>query len=204
MKEKESDFAVLKRATAYGGAHHALAQAVKTRERGLVTVFTGNGKGKTGAAFNIAQRALASMMRVGVVQFCGGSPNSAEYKALAHQPLCEFKIFGSECTWKPADRNNDVATVNFAWVQAKDMLCDPTFDMVLLDEIHLVIKHRYLELDHLLRALRLRPKPMHVVLTGRHAPFELIDFADLVTEMREVKHPHSVETPMLPQAGVEF
>ncbi|MEN9868130.1 MAG: cob(I)yrinic acid a,c-diamide adenosyltransferase [Pseudomonadota bacterium] len=202
MKEKESDFVVLKRATAYGSTPQA--QAGKTRESGLVTVFTGNGKGKTGAAFNMAQRALARMMRVGVVQFCGGSPHSAEYKALASQPLCDFQIFGAECTWDSKLRAVDIATVSFAWVQAKNMLCDPTFDMVLLDEIHLLLQHRYLQLDHLLRALRLRPKPMHVVLTGRHAPLELIDFADLVTEMREVKHPHSIATPMLPQAGVEF
>lgn len=204
MKEKEeSDFDVLKRGNACGEQH--LAPSIPKREaKGLLTIFTGKGKGKSSAAFTMAQRALSAGKRVGVVQFCGGSAESSAYQTLTRHPSCNFKIFGSDCTWKPENHFSDIATVNFAWVEAKDMLCDPTYDMVLLDDIHLLINHNYLNLDQVKLALRLRPKHMHVVMTGRHAPFELIDVADIATEMRQLKHLHSAKTPLLPQAGIEY
>jgi cob(I)alamin adenosyltransferase len=202
-EKEESDFDVLKRGNACGEPH--LAQSIPEREaKGLLTIFTGKGKGKSSAAFTMGQRALSAGLRVGVVQFCGGSAESSAYQSLTRHPACDFKIFGSDCTWKPENRVSDIATVNFAWVEAKDMLCDPTYHMVLLDDINLLIKHNFLDLDQVKLALRLRPKHMHVVMTGRHAPFELIDVADIVTEMRQLKHPHSAKAPLLPQAGIEY
>ncbi len=195
------DFELLKRrGPACEGGHLESSTPAPKAIEGLVVVFTGNGKGKSSAAFHMAQRAVAANQQVGIIQFCGGSPKSCEYTMLGNRPLCDFKIFGSECTWEGIDRNNDLATVNHAWQEAVRMMSDPSYDMVVLDEIHLLLKHNYLNLNDVIRALRKRPKAMHVVTTGRHAPFELIDYADLVTEMREVKP----KLALPQQVGIEF
>lgn len=197
------DFELLKRGHVCDDGHLESFTHEPKAKIGLVVVFTGNGKGKTSAAFHMAQRAVAANQQVGIIQFCGGSPKSCEYTMLGNHPLCEFKIFGSECTWKGDNRINDLATVNHAWQEAVRMMSDHSYDMVVLDEIHLLLKHNYLKLDDVIRALRKRPKVIHVVMTGRHAPVELIDFADLATEMREVKHPHG-KLALPPQVGIEF
>ena len=197
-----NDFELLKRCHAHGDAHLASSTPAPKPLKGLVVVFTGNGKGKTSAAFHMAQRAIAANLQVGIVQFCGGSPESCEYKLLGENPMCDFKFFGSDCTWTRVDRVSDLATANYAWLEALKMMGDPSYDMVVLDEIHLLLKHNYLRLDEVMRALHKRPASMHVVTTGRHAPLQLIDFADVATEMREVKH-HSKQT-WPAQAGIEF
>jgi cob(I)alamin adenosyltransferase len=167
------------------------------KTKGLLVVFTGSGKGKSTAAFGMGSRALAQQMKLGVIQFFGGANNSAEYQSLAKHPLCDFKIFCSHCSWQVRDRNVDIAAVAIAWEVAKKMLQDPSYQMVIL------LKHQYLSLDSLIQVLRQRPAHLHVVITGRYAPVELIDAADLVTEMRAVKHPLN-HSRIAPQAGVEY
>ena len=173
------------------------------KSKGLLVVFTGNGKGKSTAAFGMGLRTVAQKKRLGVVQFLGGSTSSAEYLSLGNHSLCDFKIFGTDCSWQSKDRNLDMGNVAAAWAEAKRMIEDPSYSMVILDEVNLLLKHQYLNLDALIRVLRHRRPDLHVVLTGRYAPFELIDFADLVTEMRPMKHPFPAQK-VAAQAGVEF
>ncbi len=170
---------------------------------GLLLVFTGTGKGKSSAAFGMGMRALMQQMKLGVVQFCGGSATSSEYQSMGQHPLCDFQICGSECSWQSKDRHIDIANVNYAWSEAKRMIEDPSYGMVILDDINLLLKHQYLNLDHVMQTLRKRRRDVHIVMTGRYAPFELIDFADLVTEMRAVKHPFP-NRAIPPQTGIEF
>ena len=193
------DIALHQRRLASGGALPTTPAAV----HGVVIVFTGNGKGKSSAAFGMAQRAMAHQIKVGVVQFYGGSTDSAEYRSLAKNPLCDFQIYCTDCHWKSKDRHLDQANVNHAWDQAKRMMDDPAVGMVVLDDINLLLKHHYLDTNKVMNALYKRRKDLHVVLTGRYAPIELIDFADLATEMRDAKF----EKPKMllpPQAGIEF
>ena len=193
------DIALHQRRLASGGKLPVAPEAV----RGVVTVFTGNGKGKSSAAFGMAQRAMAHQIKVGVVQFCGGSVNSAEYRSLAANPLCDFQIYGTDVGWKSKDRELDQAYVKHAWDQALAMMNDPAFGMVILDDINLLLKHHYLDTDKVMNALHKRRKDLHIVMTGRYAPIELIDFADLATEMRDAKYEKPTK-PLLPQAGIEF
>lgn len=173
------------------------------QSKGLLVVFTGTGKGKSTAAFGMGMRALAQRMKVGVVQFVGGAVNSAEYQYLASNPLCDFQIFCGDCTWESRERNADIATVTAAWDDAKRMIENPSYQMVILDDVNLLLKHQYISLDSLMHTLRHRRPGLHVVITGRYAPFELIDSADLVTEMRAIKHPLGSHR-IAPQAGVEY
>jgi cob(I)alamin adenosyltransferase len=173
------------------------------QSKGLLVVFTGMGKGKSTAAFGMGMRALTQNMKVGVVQFVGGATNSAEYQYLASNPLCDFRIFCGDCTWESRERNADMVTVTAAWDEAKKMLENPIYQMVILDDVNLLLKHQYISLDSLMQALRHRRPGLHVVITGRYAPFELIDSADLVTEMRAIKHPLG-SNRIAPQAGVEY
>ncbi len=173
------------------------------KSKGLLVIFTGTGKGKSTAAFGMGSRALAQRMKLGVIQFVGGATNSAEYQALANNPLCDFRIFCTDCSWQTRDRNLDIAAVALAWETAKKMIEDASYQMVILDDLNLLLKYQYLSLDSLMQVLRQRRAGLHVVITGRYAPFELIDAADLVTEMRPVKHPLN-HTRIAPQAGVEY
>ncbi len=171
--------------------------------KGLLVVYTGAGKGKSTAAFGMGLRSLNRKMKVGVIQFLGGTTSSAEYQMLGQHPLCDFQIFGNDCSWQSKDRNADMVFVMNAWAEAKRMMADPSYHMVILDEINLLLKHQYLSLDALIRALKQRRPELHVVMTGRNAPFELLDFADMVTEMRAMKHPFDKQRAPA-QAGIEF
>ena len=204
LKEKimKADIDLHYRRIAPGGTLPT-SNASSARRVGLVVVFTGNGKGKSSAAFGMAARALVHQMKVGVVQFCGGSPNSAEYQSMGQNPLCDFQICCADCSWQSKARSLDLANVQHAWAEAKRMIDDDRYDMVILDDINLLLKHQYVNLDEVLQTLRLRRPCVHVVLTGRYAPFELIDSADMVTEMRALKHPFPGQN-IAPQAGVEF
>ena len=199
------DIELHQRRLASGGALPTAPAAVQ----GMVIVFTGNGKGKSSAAFGMAQRALAHQIKVGVVQFLGGSVNSAEYRSLAANPLCDFQICGTDCHWEGKDRHLDQANVNHAWDKAQCMMDDPEFGMVVLDDINLLMKHPYLDMGKVMNALRNRRRDLHVIMTGRYASMELIDYADLATEMRDAKYDKSKKPllpyePLPPQAGIEF
>ena len=170
---------------------------------GLLTVFTGPGKGKSTAAFGMAWRAIANNMKVGVVQFIGSAGQNAEISTLGQHPLCEFHVFGSGCLWNTERYAYDKAQMVAAWLAVRAMMDDPAYGLIICDEINPVIHHQYLNLDTLKRELKNRRPALHMVLTGRNAPFELQDLADLATDMQEIRHPFSGQK-LTPQAGVDY
>ncbi len=173
-----------------------------TEKRGVVVVNTGNGKGKSSAAFGMVARALGHGMRVGVVQFIKGSLTTGEEIFFRRFPEVSYHVMGEGYTWETQDRERDVAAAARAWEQALTFLTDPSINLVILDEINIALKLNYLDLQSVLAALRARPHMQHVVLTGRGAPPELIELADTVTEMRDIKHAY--RAGIQAQEGVEL
>ena len=178
--------------------------ATKTVEKGLVIVHTGPGKGKTSAALGMAVRAIGHDMKVGVVQFVKGAMKTGEKAVFDRFPdLIEFKPMGEGFTWDTQDRTRDIAVARAAWDEVKRMIADPSYKMVIADELNIVLRYDYLPVDEVLEALAAKPPMTHVVVTGRNAPGALIEVADLVTEMAQVKHPFR-EQNVKAQKGVEF
>jgi len=184
-------------------AGHEKKQAAATQEKGLLMVHTGNGKGKSTAAFGMAVRVLGHGMRLGVVQFIKGALHTSERDFLGAVAQCDFVTMGDGYTWNTQNRDADIATARKGWDEARRMIESCDYQMVILDELNTVLKYEYLPLDEVLATLAARPASLHVVVTGRHAPDALIDAADLVTEMRLVKHPYK-EQGVKAQRGVEF
>jgi cob(I)alamin adenosyltransferase len=177
--------------------------ATKTEERGLLIVHTGAGKGKTTAAFGMVLRCIGHGMRVGVVQFVKGAWGTGERDVLAKFPdLVACRAMGEGFTWDTQDRERDIAAARAAWDMAKAMIADPGYSMVLLDELNIVLRYDYLPLDEVLDVLKAKPRGLHVVVTGRNAKPEMIEAADLVTEMTLVKHPFRAGVKA--QKGIEF
>jgi cob(I)alamin adenosyltransferase len=177
--------------------------ASKTEERGLVIVHTGKGKGKTTAAIGMAMRCIGHGMKVGIVQFVKGVWDTGERRVLARFPdLCVVRAMGEGFTWDTQDLKRDLAAARRAFDAAKEMIADSSFQMVILDELNIVLRYGYLPLADVLETLRSKPHRLHVVVTGRNAKEELIEAADLVTEMTLVKHPF--RGGVKAQAGVEF
>ena len=177
--------------------------ATKTEQRGLLIVHTGKGKGKSTAAFGMALRALGHGMQVGIVQFIKGAWNCGERDALeVFADLVTIRAMGEGFTWETQDRERDIAAARRAWETALTMMSNPDNAMVILDELNVALRYGYLPLPEVLEGLKARPKGQHVVVTGRNAAPELIDAADLVTEMTLVKHPF--RDGIKAQAGVEF
>ena len=177
--------------------------ATKTEERGLLIVHTGKGKGKSTAAFGMVFRAIGHGFPVGIVQFVKGAWGTGERDVLEKFPeLVTIKAMGEGFTWDTQDRQRDLAAARAAWEEAKRMIADPDLKMVLLDELNIVLRYDYLPLEEVLEVLRNKPRDLHVIVTGRNAKEELIEIADLVTEMTEIKHPF--RSGVKAQAGVEF
>ena len=177
--------------------------ATKTEERGLLIVHTGKGKGKSTAAFGMVFRAIGHGFPVGIVQFVKGAWGTGERDVLEKFPeLVTIKAMGEGFTWDTQDRQRDLAAARAAWEEAKRMIADPGLKMVLLDELNIVLRYDYLPLDEVLDVLRNKPRDLHVIVTGRNAKDELIEIADLVTEMTEINHPF--RSGVKAQAGVEF
>jgi cob(I)alamin adenosyltransferase len=177
--------------------------ATKTEERGLLIVHTGAGKGKSTAAFGMVLRCLGHGMRVGVVQFVKGAWGTGERDVLARFPdLVTCRAMGEGFTWDTQDRARDIAAARAAWDLAAQMIADPSYRMVLLDELNIVLRYGYLSLEEVMAVLKAKPRDLHIVVTGRNAPAELIEAADLVTEMTLVKHPFRAGVKA--QAGIEF
>jgi cob(I)alamin adenosyltransferase len=177
--------------------------ATKTIEKGLLIVHTGKGKGKSTAAFGMVFRALGHGFRVGVVQFVKGVWQTGERVVLEKFPdQVTMKAMGEGFTWETQDRTRDVAAARKAWEEAKAMIADPSYRMVLLDELNIVLRYDYLPLDEVVQVLASRPPDTHVIVTGRNAKDEIIEIADLVTEMEFVKHPF--RSGVKAQAGIEF
>jgi len=177
--------------------------ATKTIEKGLLIVHTGKGKGKSTAGFGMVFRAVGHGMRVGVVQFVKGAWATGERTLLEKFPdLVTIKALGEGFTWETQDRQRDVAQARAAWEEAKRMIADPAYKMVMLDELNIVLRYDYLPLAEVIDVLRSRPAGKHVIVTGRNASDELIEIADLVTEMEQIKHPFRAGVKA--QAGIEF
>ena len=177
--------------------------AAKTREKGLIIVHTGKGKGKSTAAFGMVMRCVGHGMKVGVVQFIKGAWDTGERTVLERFPdLCEIKAIGEGFTWETQDRQRDIEKARQAWDVARELLADPAVGLVLLDELNIALKHGYLELDAVLADIAARPAHQHVVVTGRAAQQGMIDAADTVTEMGLVKH--AFKAGIKAQKGVEF
>ena len=173
-----------------------------TESRGVVLVHTGNGKGKSSAAFGMIARALGHDMHVGVVQFIKGSFSTGEETFFRRFPEVEYHVMGDGFTWETQDKERDIASAQAAWNVACAMLRNPGIALVVLDEINIALKLHYLEVGQVLEALRNRPAMQHVVLTGRAAPDALIAYADTVTEMRPIKH--AFEAGIQAQKGIEL
>jgi len=177
--------------------------ATKTEERGLLIVHTGAGKGKSTAAFGMVLRCLGHGMRVGIVQFVKGAWGTGEREVLARFPdLVTCRAMGEGFTWDTQDRARDIAAARAAWEVAKEMIADPSYRMVLLDELNIVLRYGYLSVEEVMAALKAKPRDLHIVVTGRNAAAELIEAADLVTEMTLVKHPFRAGVKAQP--GIEF
>jgi cob(I)alamin adenosyltransferase len=179
--------------------------AGKSGEKGLIIVHTGAGKGKSSSGFGMILRCIAHGMPCAVVQFIKGAWDTGERRLLTtHFPdLCQFHAMGEGFTWETQDKARDIAAAKAGWEKAKELIRDPSIRLVLLDEINIALRYDYLDLAEVLEFLRAEKPPLtHVVLTGRNAKDELIETADLVTEMTLVKHPF--RSGIKAQAGVEF
>jgi cob(I)alamin adenosyltransferase len=174
-----------------------------TQEKGLIIVNTGAGKGKTTASLGLAFRALGQGMKVGIVQFIKGAiPTGEAAFAAKLSPQLQMHTMGDGFTWNTQDRAQDTASARRAWAKAVEFLNDQSFDLVILDELNVVVKHDYLPLSEVLDALRNKRPMLHVVVTGRNAREELIELADVVTEMKLIKHPY--RSGIKAQKGIEF
>lgn len=178
-------------------------KAAAQLEKGLLIVNTGTGKGKSTAAFGMGLRVLGHGWKLGIVQFIKGALDSAERRFLSAQPNCDFHVVGAGYTWNTQDREADVLTARKGWSEAVRMIGDPSYHMVILDELNVVLKYEYLDLEEILTVFRQRRAMLHIVVTGRHAPQPLIEEADLVSDIRPVKHPYR-EQGVKAQPGVEF
>jgi cob(I)alamin adenosyltransferase len=177
--------------------------ATKTVEKGLLIVHTGKGKGKSTAAFGLVFRALGNGMRVGIVQFVKGKWQTGERAALEKfGDQVTINTMGEGFTWETQDRARDIAAAKAAWDRARQLIMDEALQLVVLDELNIVLRYEYLDLGEVLEALQARPPMKHVVVTGRNARDELIEVADLVTEMEQIKHPF--RSGVKAQIGIEF
>jgi cob(I)alamin adenosyltransferase len=172
-------------------------------EKGLLIVYTGAGKGKTTAALGMALRCIGHGMKVAVVQFIKGAINTAEERVLkSFGEQVVFLRMGEGYTWETQDRERDIQFAQQAWATVCEFLGDPSYAMVILDEFSIALQHKYIGIDEVLPALRNRPPMQHVVITGRGGSEALLEEADLLTEMKQVKHPF--RKGVKAQPGVEF
>ena len=180
----------------------------KTIEKGLLIVHTGKGKGKSTAAFGLVVRAVGNGMKVGVVQYVKGKWQTGERGVLEKFPdQVEIRTMGEGFTWETQDRARDIRAAKNAWEVSRQMIegsrgDDPKYDMVLLDELNIVLRYGYLDLAEVVEFLSNKPEKLHVIVTGRNAKPELVEAADLVTEMTMVKHPF--RAGVRAQKGIEF
>jgi cob(I)alamin adenosyltransferase len=178
--------------------------ADKTVEKGLLIVHTGKGKGKSTAAFGLVARAIGNGMKMGVVQYVKGKWETGERVVLDHFPdQVTVRTMGEGFTWETQDKARDIAAAERAWEVSKEMIADPAYDLVVLDELNIVLRYDYLNLDEVLETFRNKRDMLHVVVTGRNAKPELLEIADLVTEMTQIKHPFR-EQNVRAQKGIEF
>jgi len=158
------------------------------QEKGLLLVLTGNGKGKSSSAFGMMARALGYGMKVGVAQFIKSRKDTGEEGFFSRQPNVEWHVLGEGFTWDTQDRERDINTAQAGWKVAQKMLNNPEINLVILDELTYTMKYGYLDTVQILADIAARPPMQHVVITGRGAPQALIDAAETVSEIADVKH----------------
>ena len=177
--------------------------ASKSVEKGLLMVHTGPGKGKSTAAFGLILRTAGHGLRVGLVQFIKGAWSTGEQFALERfEDLIDHRIMGEGFTWETQDRARDIAAAQRAWEAAKTMMADERYHLIALDELNVVLRYDYLPVQEVIETLKTRRPGLHVLVTGRNAPQALIEAADLVTEMRPLKH--HFDAGVKAQVGIEF
>ncbi len=178
-------------------------QARKTIERGLLIVHTGNGKGKSSSAFGMAIRSIGWGMKVGIVQYVKGNWETGEKTFFQERPdLLTWDVMGTGFTWETQDRAQDIVAARAAWERSKELILDPAYDFIILDELSIVLRDDTLPIAEIVAFLKDRPMEKHICITGRNAKPELIEIADLVTEFQEVKHPF--KAGFNAQKGVEY
>ena len=185
-------------------AHIDAKIAAADKDIGIIIVNTGNGKGKSSSGFGMVVRAMGHGMKVAVVQFIKGAMSTGEEKFLRRFPEeVSFHAMGEGFTWETQDRARDILKAQEAWAKALEYIQNPDYKLVLLDEVNVALKLEYLSAEAVLAGVGQKPEDSHVILTGRGAPADLIEAADLVTEMTMVKHPFR-EQGIKAQAGIEF
>ena len=171
--------------------------------KGLVMIFTGNGKGKTTSSLGLAMRAAGHCQKVCFIQFIKGSWRYGEMEAMERfTDTIDFHVMGRGFTWKSDDLDKDKAVAMEAWDLARQALTSDYYDLVVLDEFTYTLNYQMIDMQSVLQTLAERPESLHVAITGRYAPEQLLEAADLVTEMREIKHPFTAG--IMAQKGVEF
>lgn len=177
--------------------------ASKTTEKGLLMVHTGAGKGKSTAAFGMALRMLGYGHKIGIVQFIKGAWETGERKALQlFGDQVQWYSMGEGFTWETQDRQKDIKAAEKAWEKSVELIHDPTFSLIILDEINIALRYNYLDSGKVIDTLRSSPPNLHVIVTGRNAKPELIDAADMVIEMQVIKHHFT--SGVKAQEGIEF
>ena len=177
--------------------------ATKTKTGGLLIVHTGKGKGKSTAAFGMVCRAIGHGMKIGVIQFVKGKWETGERKVLeAFSDQVTIHTMGEGFTWDTQDLDRDIAAATAAWQQAKLMMEDPSYSMILMDELNIVLRYNYIALEEVIETLKGKRENLHIIVTGRNAKESLLDLADLATEMTMLKHPF--RSGFKAQAGIEF
>jgi len=177
--------------------------ATKTIEKGLLIIHTGKGKGKSTAAMGLAIRAIGNGMKVGIVQFVKGVWRTGERQVLERFPdLVTIKAMGQGFSWETQDRQRDILAAQNAWDMSVEMMLDPTYKLIILDELNIPLRYGNIEISKVVSFLQGKRKDLHVVITGRNAKEEIIEIADLVTEMNQVKHPF--RSGVKAQVGIEF
>jgi len=203
MDEHTTDDEKHKRMTERRNAGYERKQARATLEKGLLIVLTGPGKGKTSSALGMVVRGIAHGMKIGVVQFIKGAKAAGERDVLTKFPNVEWHTIGDGFTWITQNREQDIATANRAWEQARALIEDPSYDMVVLDEFNIVLHYNYVNVDSVLPVFAARAPMKHIIVTGRNAPAPLIEAADLVSDVHVVKHPYK-DQGVKAQRGIEF
>ncbi len=177
--------------------------ATKTEEKGLIIVHTGKGKGKSTAGFGMVFRAIGHKQKVAVVQFIKGAWDTGERDVLDHfSEYVDVFVEGEGFTWETQDRERDIAAAQKGWERAKSCILNGEYKMVLLDELNIALRYDYIDIADVLETLAKKPVDVHVIITGRNAKDELIEIADLVTEMTQIKHPFRAGVKA--QACIEF
>lgn len=173
------------------------------KDKGLLLVITGNGKGKSSSGFGMVARALGHNMRVGIVQFIKGALSTGEETFFRRFPdQVEYHVVGDGFTWDTQNRDQDIASAKAGWAICKKLLSDPAIDIILLDELNIVLKMKYLDSDIVIADIIARPNMQHVIVTGRGAPEAIIDAADTVSRIDDVKH--AFRAGIKAQKGIEL